>query len=40
MCLVIMQHQSIICQSTRSIDSDEVNYGGASSKNDGGDVRT
>ena len=40
MMVVKLQHQSFICQSTRSISSDEVGYGGASSNNTGNNVRT
>ena len=39
MMVVRLQHQGIICQSVRGINSDDVNYGGASSGNTGG-VRT
>ena len=40
MMVVKLLHQSIICSSVRSITSDEVGYGGASTNNTGGSVRT
>ena len=40
MVVVRLQHQGIICQSVRSITSDVVGYGGASTNNTGGSVRT
>lgn len=39
--VVKLQHQSFICQSQmRGIAGGDVDYGGASSNNDGGNVRT
>ena len=40
MMVVQLLHQGIICQSVRSITSGDVDYGGASTNNTGGSVRT
>ena len=40
MAVVHLQHHSIICGSVRGITSDEVGYGGGSSNNVGGEIRT
>ena len=40
MTVVKLQHQSIICLSINSINSDDVDYGGASTNNAGGVIRT
>ena len=40
MTVVKLQHQSIICQSFRGVTGGDVDYGGASSNNTSGSVRT
>lgn len=40
MLTVTLQHHSVICHSLLGVTSDEVGYGGASSNNEGGIVRT